>query len=221
MDTSIALTDTSVNERLAYLWSRRINTSRGGVDINETRKFKNTRDSLRNDNAALDTLQALVMTTLQKEDIIERALQNANNIKRISTNNVDDAGSQRELRNKYLVEWHRKFTLAASCILLFFIGAPLGAIIKKGGFGLPLVISILLFILYYVIGIFGEKLVFQGTLPAALGMWLSMLILLPLAIFLTYKASRDSQLFDADAYKRVLRKITPKWAKGGMLDVDK
>ena len=79
----------------------------------------------------------------------------------------------------------------------------------------------MLFILYYVIGIFGEKLVFQGTLPAALGMWLSMLILLPLAIFLTYKASRDSQLFDADSYKRVIRKITPKWAKGGMLDVDK
>ena len=221
MDTSIALTDTAVNERLAYLWSRRITTSRGGVDINKIRKFKNTRDSLRNNSAMLDTLQTLVMTTLQKEDLIERALQNANNIKRISTNNVDDAGSQRELRNKYLVEWHRKFTLAASCILLFFIGAPLGAIIKKGGFGLPLVISILLFILYYVIGIFGEKLVFQGTLPAALGMWLSMLILLPLAIFLTYKASRDSQLFDADAYKRVLRKITPKWAKGGMLDVDK
>ena len=198
-----------------------VNTSRGGVDINEIQKFKNIKDSLLNDSTASDTLKTLVMSIKQKEDIIERALQNANNIKRISTNNVDDAGSQRELRNKYLVEWHRKFTLAASCILLFFIGAPLGAIIKKGGFGLPLVISILLFILYYVIGIFGEKLVFQGTLPAALGMWLSMLILLPLAIFLTYKASRDSQLFDADSYKRVIRKITPKWAKGGMLDVDK
>jgi lipopolysaccharide export system permease protein len=148
-----------------------------------------------------------------RTEIIERAIQTSNNIKRISTNNVDDSSSQRELRARYLVEWHRKFTLAVSCILLFFIGAPLGAIIKKGGFGLPLVISLLLFILYYVITIFGEKLAKQGVLPPVLGMWLALMLFFPLAIFLTYKASRDSQLFSADAYKRFIRSITPKWAK--------
>ncbi len=147
------------------------------------------------------------------EVAIERALQNANNIKRISTNNLDDSASQREMRAKYLVEWHRKYTLAISCILLFFIGAPLGAIIKKGGFGLPLVISLLLFILYYVMGIFGEKLVKQGAIQPILGMWLGLIVFFPLAIFLTYKASTDSQLFDAEAYKRFVKALTPKWAK--------
>jgi lipopolysaccharide export system permease protein len=142
---------------------------------------------------------------------VERALQNANNIKRISTNNLDDSASQREMRAKYLVEWHRKYTLAISCILLFFIGAPLGAIIRKGGFGLPLVISLLLFILYYVMGIFGEKLVKQGAIQPILGMWLGLIVFFPIAIFLTYKASTDSQLFDAEAYKRFVKALTPNW----------
>ena len=153
-------------------------------------------------------------TINEREQIIERALQTANNVKRISSNNLDDSSSQREQRARYLVEWHRKFTLAVSCILLFFIGAPLGAIIKKGGFGLPLVISLLLFILYYVVTIFGEKLAKQGVLPPVLGMWLALMVFFPLAIFLTYKASRDSQLFSADAYKRTIKLLTPKWAKG-------
>lgn len=221
MDSSIALTDTSVNDRLNYLYSLKMTTSRGGVDNPTRTKLKNLKDATVLDTAQHDTTEIASITTKKKEDIIERALQNANNIKRISANKVDDSSTQRELKNKYLIEWHRKFTLAASCILLFFIGAPLGAIIKKGGFGLPLVISILLFILYYVIGIFGEKLVLQDKFPAAVGMWLSMYILLPLAVFLTYKASRDSQLFDADSYKRILRKLTPSWAKGGILDIDK
>ncbi len=142
----------------------------------------------------------------RREQMLEKALQSSNNVKRISTNSIDDAKSQKELRAKYQVEWHRKFTLAVSCIILFFIGAPLGAIIKKGGFGLPLVVSLLLFIMYYVIGIFGEKLVKQGALDPTLGMWLSTIILFPLAIFLTYKASTDSQLFNPDAYKKLIPK---------------
>lgn len=142
----------------------------------------------------------------RREQMLEKALQSSNNVKRISTNSIDDAKSQKELRAKYQVEWHRKFTLAVSCIILFFIGAPLGAIIKKGGFGLPLVVSLLLFIMYYVIGIFGEKLVKQGALEPTLGMWLSTIILFPLAIFLTYKASTDSQLFNPDAYKKLIPK---------------
>ncbi len=149
--------------------------------------------------------QSVKGPVLDREKIIDRAVQNANNVKRISVNNIDDAESQSELRSKYLVEWHRKYTLAVSCILLFFIGAPLGAIIKKGGFGLPLVVSLLLFILYYVINIVGEKLAVEGSLPSVTGMWLSTIILFPLAIFLTYKASTDSKLFDADFYRKLGR----------------
>lgn len=146
----------------------------------------------------------------RREDAIQKAIQNTNNLKRISENNISDASSIKELKAKYNVEWHRKYTLAISCILLFFIGAPLGAIIKKGGFGLPLVISLLLFILYYVLGIFGEKMVKQGAVNPILGMWFALMVFFPMAIFLTYKASRDSQLFDAEAYKRIIKLFTPK-----------
>lgn len=160
-------------------------------------------------------LQAIPADTEKplNEVTIERAIQNANNVKRISANNMDDSAAQRDLKARYLVEWHRKYTLAISCILLFFIGAPLGAIIKKGGFGLPLVVSLLLFILYYVMGIFGEKLVKQGAIQPILGMWLGLIVFFPLAIFLTYKASRDSQLFDADAYKSIAKRISALWQK--------
>ena len=205
---TLAVADSSVTARIAHLLAR-------------AKSLKTPElEAVASGNLASNRKKQIRTKALPKqkpknlyEEAIERALQNANNIKRISTNNLDDSASQREMRAKYLVEWHRKYTLALSCILLFFIGAPLGAIIKKGGFGLPLVISLLLFILYYVMGIFGEKLVKQGAIQPILGMWLGLIVFFPLAIFLTYKASTDSQLFDAEAYKRFLKSLTPKWAK--------
>ncbi len=149
--------------------------------------------------------RSLHTKTLSREQLIDKSLHNIQNMRRISRNNIDDSKDHYELRAKYQAEWHKKYTLAVSCILLFFVGAPLGAIIRKGGFGLPLVISILLFILYYIINVFGEKLVKQGQLDPFTGMWLSTIILFPLAIFLTYKASTDSRLFDADFYQRIIR----------------
>ena len=142
---------------------------------------------------------------LDREELLGKAVQNVQNMGRISRNNRVDAKDNHELKAKYQAEWHKKYTLAVSCILLFFVGAPLGAIIRKGGFGLPLVVSILIFILYYIINVFGEKLVKQGQLDAFSGMWLSTMILFPLAIFLTYKASTDSKLFDADFYQRLFK----------------
>ena len=219
---TIELQDTAVFARFEYLISALENEKNPLVStVNEASSF----DTLKSKFAAplripdKEKINPKKTRSIQakhneREQIIERALQTTNNIKRISINNVDDSSSQRELRARYLVEWHRKFTLAVSCILLFFIGAPLGAIIKKGGFGLPLVISLLLFILYYVVTIFGEKLAKQGVLPPVLGMWLALMLFFPLAIFLTYKASRDSQLFNADAYKKVIRVLTPYRAKG-------
>lgn len=141
----------------------------------------------------------------ERENILERAINNSNNVKRMSNNNISDTDLQEELKAKYEVEWHRKYTLAVSCILLFFIGAPLGAIIRKGGFGMPLVVSLLLFIVYYILNVFGEKLVREGQVDAWLGMWFSTFILFPLAIFLTYKASTDSRLLDGDSWNKFKR----------------
>lgn len=105
------------------------------------------------------------------------------------------------------VEWHRKFTLSFACFIFFFIGAPLGAIIRKGGLGMPVVVSVLLFIVYYIIDNVGRKMARDGVWDVWQGIWLSSFVLLPLGIFLTYKAMNDSALFNTEAYGNYLRKI--------------
>ena len=108
---------------------------------------------------------------------------------------------------KNRVEYHRKYSLSFACFILFFVGAPLGAIIRKGGLGLPLIFCIVIFIIYYVISTIGEKSVRQLALEPFEGMWLSSFILFPFALFLTLKASTDSPLFVAETYTKFFRKI--------------
>lgn len=105
------------------------------------------------------------------------------------------------------VEWFRKFTVAFACFIFFFIGAPLGAIIRKGGLGTPVIVSMLFFVVYYVIDISGKKLATDGSVSAFMGTFISAMILLPLGIFLTYKATTDSALFNKDAYLLLFKKV--------------
>lgn len=105
------------------------------------------------------------------------------------------------------VEWHRKFTLSFACLIFFFIGAPLGAIIRKGGLGMPVVVSVALFIVYYIIDNIGYKLARDGVWDSWQGMWLSSFALFPLGVFLTYKAMNDSALFNTEAYGNIFRKF--------------
>jgi lipopolysaccharide export system permease protein len=109
--------------------------------------------------------------------------------------------------NEYRAAWHKKFTLSYAILILFFIGAPLGAITKKGGLGAPLVFATVFFLLYYTIMIAGENMVESGLITVWKGMWLSAFILTPIGVFLTYKAANDSALFDRDAYKKFFRKL--------------
>lgn len=106
------------------------------------------------------------------------------------------------------IEMHKKFTLSFACIIFFFIGAPLGAIIRKGGLGTPLVISVLLFIVYYIIDNSGYKMARDAKIAVWEGIWLSSSVLFPLGLFFTYKAVNDSAVFNADAYKNFLRRVT-------------
>jgi len=108
---------------------------------------------------------------------------------------------------RYIMEYQRKFTLSVSCLVLFSIGALLGAIIRKGGLGLPVVMSIIFFLIYHIIFTIGEKSAKEGTISPILGMWVSIIVLTPLGIFLTYKATADSALFDLDFYKQWLQKL--------------
>lgn len=110
----------------------------------------------------------------------------------------------------YRAAWHKKFTLSFAILVLFFIGAPLGAIIRKGGLGAPLVFATVFFLLYYILMISGENMVESDVIAVWKGMWLSAFILTPIGMFLTYKAANDSALFDWDVYKKFFRKIIGK-----------
>ncbi|ETK11768.1 hypothetical protein T235_13670 [Tannerella sp. oral taxon BU063 isolate Cell 8/11] len=119
------------------------------------------------------------------------------------------ASDEKEMRRHH-TEMHKKFTLSFACLIFFFIGAPLGAIIRKGGLGMPVVISVFLFIFYYVIDNIGFKMASNGMWQPWQGMWLSSAVLLPLGIFLTYKASNDSAILNADTYTEALKRIIGK-----------
>lgn len=109
--------------------------------------------------------------------------------------------------NKYKNEWHKKFTLAFACIIFFFIGAPLGAIIRKGGLGMPVVISVLFFVVYYVLSLIGEKMAREGISATVIGMWSPSLILSFIGAFLTYKATSDSAVLNTETYSAFFKNI--------------
>ncbi|MBS1781548.1 MAG: LptF/LptG family permease, partial [Bacteroidetes bacterium] len=114
---------------------------------------------------------------------------------------------------KYNIEWHRKFTLSFACVLLFLIGAPLGAIIRKGGVGMPMVIAIAFFIIFHIMTIVGEKLAKSGALQPWEGMWMAAALLSPIAIFLINAARKDSQIFSKEWYVRVWNSIRKLFSK--------
>lgn len=113
----------------------------------------------------------------------------------------------RRIIRRHAIELMKKYTLSMACLVFFFIGAPLGAIIRKGGLGTPLVISVFLFIFYYIIDNTGYKMARDGKVDVWEGIWLSTFVLLPLGIFFTYKAVNDSAVFNKDAYVNFFRKL--------------
>jgi lipopolysaccharide export system permease protein len=146
-------------------------------------------------------------TAAEKAKIASHALASARNVKKSLEYQVTAFKNSDEYLVKHQIVWHRKFTLSFACLILFFIGAPLGAIIRKGGLGLPAVISVFLFILYHIISMIGEKSSLTGAMQVYTGMWLSSIVLLPLGIFLTYKATTDSPLMDLEIWNKVFGKI--------------
>ncbi len=115
---------------------------------------------------------------------------------------------------RHAVEWHRKFTLSFACLIFFFIGAPLGAIIRKGGLGMPVVVSVLMFVVYYIVDTAGWKMAREGFWEVYQGMWLSSAVLLPIGLFLTYKAVKDATLFRSEQYEKLFEKIKLFFKKG-------
>ncbi len=130
----------------------------------------------------------------------------AMNMVRNNISFIDRSLEERRVRmdqvTRFRIEWHRKFMLAFTCLVFFFIGAPLGAIIRKGGMGLPTVFAIIFFLIFHIVSFSMERLAIGGGIDPWPGMWISTLILVPIGMLLTWKAATDSPLFDADAYYR-------------------
>ena len=142
-----------------------------------------------------------------REAIIETALNYAREVQQKTLNDKIYYLAQGESVRKHKVEWHKKFTLAFACFIFFFIGAPLGAIIRKGGLGMPLVVSVFLFIMYYIISMMGERSAAEAALTPLVGTWLSSFILLILGIFLTYKSVTDSEMLNPESYHKIYVKV--------------
>lgn len=142
-----------------------------------------------------------------RSNILQTTLNNIRNFKSLLDVTSLDKKLQNENYIKYGIEYHRKFALSFACILLFLIGAPLGAIIRKGGLGMPLVIAVAFFITFHILNITGEKLAKAGSVPTWVGMWMASIVLMPLALWLINAARNDSKIFSKDAYIRLWRSI--------------
>lgn len=142
----------------------------------------------------------------KKQTVIQSAVSNARDQKDQLAGIIYELDNQNKSSWKYEIEWHRKFTMSLACLIFFFIGAPLGAIIRKGGIGTPVLIAIVFFVLYYVISMIGEKAARSGSMTSFEGMWMPIFIVLPIGIFLTYQATRDSSIFNQELYVNFIRK---------------
>lgn len=146
----------------------------------------------------------------QTRSMLTMALQKAQAVRQENEFKSYIMEEDRYTIRRHAIEMHKKFTLSFACLIFFCIGAPLGAIIRKGGIGTPLVISVFLFIFYYIVDNTGYKLARDGSVPVTEGIWLSSFVLLPLGVFLTYKAMNDSAMLNIDAYKNFIRRIRGK-----------
>jgi len=144
---------------------------------------------------------------IKRTAILSTAVSTASAMMNIVESNITYLKTYKGDRRKYLAEWHRKFTLSVVIIVLFLIAAPLGTIVRKGGIGIPMVISVLMFILYYSINLSGEKMAKEGIWPEWVGMWFSTFCLLPVGLFFTYKAGRDSSILNSEFYAKLFKNL--------------
>ncbi len=166
-----------------------------------------TREDWKNAPAVrLDSMLALLSPS-QRIDVYNSALTLSQRRQTELSFRSEMMADEKKLLRRHEIELIKKFTLSVACLIFFFIGAPLGAIIRKGGIGTPLVISVLLFLFYYIIDNTGYKMARDGHIIVWLGMWLSTFILAPLGLYVTWKAMNDSAVFDRDRYLALINRL--------------
>lgn len=160
-------------------------------------------------NAINNNLNKILLGKEKREEI-GNALNSARNVKSYIGVASRDLDYRRKNLARHEVEWHRKFTLSIACLVLFFIGAPLGALIRKGGFGMPIFFSILFFVVFHVFSMSGERIAESRALSSFMGMWMAIFVLLPIGMYLTYKAMNDSPLLSMEWYYKTAAKFFTK-----------
>ena len=158
------------------------------------------------DSTSFPTLQ-IREKIIQEQRIYDFSLNKIRSLKSIAKTNKSDIEYRDLIITKHKIEWHRKIALAVACFIFFLIGVPLGTIIRKGGFGLPVMFSILFFIFYHVINIIGEKSSKEGTLEPFEGMWIANIIFFPISIILIYITTKNISLFDASRFSNSFNKL--------------
>jgi lipopolysaccharide export system permease protein len=158
-------------------------------------------------NEAMDTTSLAVVKANNSENVYENAIGQARNIHSFLSSIDDELDSRKKLIARFAIEKERKYTLSIACFILFLIGAPLGAIIRKGGIGTPVVVSVIFFLIFHITSIMGEKFSRENVLDPQIGMWIAPALLLPVGLFLTYKATHDSALFEIEVYSRFFKRI--------------
>jgi lipopolysaccharide export system permease protein len=153
-----------------------------------------------------NSFDAIIPDSLEST-VFDQTLSQVSNARNLLEVIVADDKAQIDDVTLHQVEWHRKLSVSIACLVLFFIGAPLGSIIRKGGLGMPLVMALMFFMAFYLLNIFGEKFTKDHVLIPIVGMWLPVIVLSPVGFFLTYKAMHDSQLFNKEYYYRMFKNI--------------
>lgn len=211
----------SIDSLRSFLHERKSGDARRLLSVNY-RRSKNSnpvQDSVLTlqSQGAFDSADSLFLDFDLEEQrrAVESALQYAREVKQRTQDDLNYYVAQQENVIKYRLEWHRKFSLSFACFIFFFIGAPLGAIIRKGGLGMPVVVSVLLFIIYYIIDMMGVRSAREAVISPAVGAWVSAFVLLPLGIVLTYKSVTDSEMMNTDAYKAFFVKLMKFFVKDG------
>lgn len=192
---------------------------KGYIDIREARNAEASTESATTsvdtthmltiasaDTVPFDTLFAHLPIN-EQHNAVQRALQRVTLAESDFTYKVDIMQYDQRNLNRHRLEIWQKVTLALACLVFFFIGAPLGAIIRKGGLGFPVVVAVIIFIFYYIVNTFGKHLATTGIIPPFLGMWFSTFVLTPIGLFLTIKSNNDSVVFNWDTHAARLRRL--------------
>ncbi|MCC6370751.1 MAG: LptF/LptG family permease [Bacteroidia bacterium] len=212
------------NEAMLNIWQidsvadstrRVLNRRTDNLKVQSLRFFySRTSDRLRDSTQKHTLVNIHTFYDSLKTQDFNNAIQNALTICRSASGNLDamqiNIDTEKDTLLRFLMEWHKKIVICFACIVLFFIGAPLGAIIKKGGLGLPVIVSVFFFLAYYILTEMYMQLALEGQMPPWQALWMPLVIFLPISIFLTSKAAKDSVIFDVTVYYSWIGKLFTK-----------